>query len=43
MNLHSRGTFQEHPGERAEEEEVQQSGDDAADNSLIRLPDSANE
>lgn len=38
-----RNTFEEHPGERAQEEEVQQTGDDAADDSLIRLPDPANE
>lgn len=36
-------TFEEHPGERAQEEEVQQAGHDAADDPLISLADPANE
>lgn len=36
-------TFEEHPGERAQEEEVQQAGHDAADDPLIRLADPADE
>lgn len=36
-------TFEEHPGERAQEEEVQQAGHDAADDPLIGLADPANE
>jgi len=36
-------TFEEHPGERAQEEEVQQTGHDTADDPLIRLADPADE
>lgn len=36
-------TFEEHPGKRAQEKEVQQTGHDAADDSLIRLADPTNE
>jgi len=36
-------TFEEHPGERAQEEEVQQTGHDTADDPLIRLADPTNE
>ena len=36
-------TFEEHPGEGAQEKEVKKSSDDTANYSLIRLPYSANE
>lgn len=36
-------TFEEHPGERAQEEEVQQTSHDAADDPLICLADPTDE